>query len=169
MWEARNEAVVSELLWRDMIKHQDTARAGEASSARARGSQISAEPPAPPAPKVSCVTSPGSSDGTKNLFPAQYAVDNQRIADDLIMDDLGLTKVTPNEKIIASNVNATMRRDFLTARKIQDQIEKRSEHNRLVRSAKKARKRIIAKERKERDCHGEQNSGGEGGSGAARN
>ena len=169
MCEARNDAVVNELLWRDMNKHQDTARAGEAGSTRAHESQIYAEPLAPSAPKISYVTLPVSSDGSRKLFPTKYAVDNRRIADDMIMDDLGLTKLTPNGKIIAANVKAVMRRDLVTARKIQDQIEKRGEHNRCVRSEKKGRKRIIAKERIERDRPGEPNSGDEGGSGAARN
>ena len=46
---------------------------------------------------------------------------------------------------------------------------KSGEHNSLVHSAKKGRKRIIPKERMEHDCPVEPDSGDEGGSGAARN
>ena len=162
MWEARNEAVVNELLRRDMTKHNDTARAGKACCARSHEPQISSEPRAAPASKVPFIPPSVRSDGTVTLFPAQYAVVNQLIEDEMIMDDLGLTEVTPNEKIIAVKVNSMMRRDFVTARKIQDQIEKRCEHNRRVRSANKARKRIKAKERMERDRLGELNSADEG-------
>ena len=52
------------------------------------------------------------------------------------------------------------------AGKIQDQMERRGEHNRCVR-AKKVRRSLIAAEGREKDRSGEPNSGDEGGSGVA--
>lgn len=116
---------------------------------------------------VSVVAQPDQRDTTSTLFPARYAIDMERIADEMTMQDLGLSKPTPNERIIAAKVNAIIKRDFETGGKIQDQMERCNEHNRRVRSAKKVRCRLIAAKIGEKDCPDEPNSGDEGGSGVA--
>ena len=85
------------------------------------------------------------------------------------MDDLGLTKPTLIDRIDAAKVNAVNEREFETARRMLDQMERRVDHNRRVSSAKKVCRRLIATERREKHRPGEPNSGDEGRSGTARN
>ena len=61
------------------------------------------------------------------------------------MDDLGFKKPTKKERIKASIVNAIDNGDFSGERKLQDQLEWTNEHERRVRSVKKARAKVIAR------------------------
>ena len=154
MWEARNEAIMNELLWRDERATSTSARAVKVSGARAHSDD----------------TTVASVPTSLQQYPLQYAVDNQRIANEQEMDDLGLKKPTKKERIKASIVNAIDKGDFSGARKLQDQLEGMNEHERRVRSAKKARAKVIARCRANMNARTrspDPNSDNEGGASAA--
>ena len=72
-----------------MNKLPQTAGAGEASTARAHEPQIPAESHTPLEPEVPYVPPTRRSGSTMSLFPEQYEVYNQRISDEMTMDDFG--------------------------------------------------------------------------------
>ena len=156
MWEARNEAVVNELLWREMNPIATSARAKDTNSARA---QIINETPPPPPDNSTILQT--------QRFPQQYAADNLRIADDMELDDLGLSRPTRKDRIKAAMVRAIDCRDYALARQHQDELDRMAEHERRVRNAKKARRKIIAQCRRKMDRPSEPNSGDEGNNGSA--
>ena len=83
------------------------------------------------------------------------------------LDDLGLSKLTRKDRIKAAMVRAIDGRDYVLARQRQDELDKMAEHDRRVRSAKKARRKIIAQGRREMDRPSEPNSDDEGNIGSA--
>ncbi len=73
----------------------------------------------------------------KPMYTVQYAADNARIEQELQREDLGLSKPTRKQKIVAAIVNAQARSDMQAARRNQVARE------RLKRRARKTRKRQV--------------------------
>ena len=92
IWEARKDAVVNELLYRDSRDARTTTGEDSGIGNPALANNIGSSSEVGTVPQSSTVTvvaPPDERDPTSTLFTAQYAIDNQRIADEMTMFDLG--------------------------------------------------------------------------------
>ena len=128
IWEALNEAVLTDLMWQDKQDREEIARANTVQGDRAHG--ISDKQPR----NTSCTVADAGLQ-----YPRQFTVGNQHIEAEMTVDSLGLVQLNKKDRLRASYVNVMLLRDFCEARKIQDQLDNTAEHERRKRRAEKDR------------------------------
>ncbi len=79
----------------------------------------------------------------KPMYTVQYAAENARIEQDLQHEELGLSKPTRKQKIMASIVNAQARGDMQAARHIQYLLDSINARECLKRRARITRKHQV--------------------------
>ncbi len=156
-WEARNEAIVNELVFREKEGSMRDTCIDTIEGARAQVSD-GARAQVPDGARAN-----GGSNNSSGVlrFPVQYAVDCERIETRMIAEEMGLKPLTVKDKIKARLVHAQERGNLEEARKFQDQLDGMNERESVKRRAKKLRKRNIAICRREMNNR-DPNSGDEG-------